>query len=172
MQTIPKLCRPYRWYLWYAEHVCCMLILFMGKCHEMSNVMKCQMSWNVKCHELSNVIKSQKSWNVKCHEMSRVMKCQISWNFNIKCQEMTRVMKCQMLNVMKCQESWNVKCHEMSSVYSPTLPPNAPTIIPSDEYPTPTYIFKSRRPEGPKAGPKDCRLEAGARRAPKLLVYL
>ena len=25
------------------------------KCHKMSNVMKCQMSWNVKCHEVSNV---------------------------------------------------------------------------------------------------------------------
>ena len=31
---------------------------------------------------------------------------------------------------------------------------------------------KSRRPEGPKGGPKDRRLEVGARRAPKLLVNL
>ena len=30
---------------------------------------------------------------------------------------------------------------------------------------------KSRRPEGPKGGPKGHRLEVGARRAPKLLVY-
>ena len=50
MSTIPLVCWPY---LWYAKHVCCMLILFMGKCHEMSNVMKCQMSWNVKCQCLT-----------------------------------------------------------------------------------------------------------------------
>ena len=31
--------------------------------------------------------------------------------------------------------------HYFKNVYSPTLPPNSPTIIPSDEYPTPTYIF-------------------------------
>ena len=31
--------------------------------------------------------------------------------------------------------------HYFRNVYSPTLPPNSPTIIPSDEYPTPTYIF-------------------------------
>ena len=30
---------------------------------------------------------------------------------------------------------------------------------------------KSRRPEGPKGGPKGHRLEVGARRAPKLLVF-
>ena len=31
---------------------------------------------------------------------------------------------------------------------------------------------KSSRPEGPKAGPKGRRLEVGARRAPRLLVYI
>ena len=46
----------------------------------MSNVMTCQMSWNVKCHEMSNVMKCQMSWNVKCHEMSNVIKCKMSWN--------------------------------------------------------------------------------------------
>ena len=54
----------------------------------MSNVMKCKMSRNVKCHEMPNVKKCQMSWNVKkcqmsrnfkCHEMSNVKKCQMSW---------------------------------------------------------------------------------------------
>ena len=45
------------------------------KCHEMSKVMKCQLSWNAKCHIMSHVIKSQMSWNIKCLEMSRGMKC-------------------------------------------------------------------------------------------------
>ena len=58
------------------------------KCHEIANVMNCQMSWNFK---------SKMSWNVKWHEISKV-----------KCHEMS--------NVMKCQESWNEKCHEMSNV--------------------------------------------------------
>ena len=32
--------------------------------------MKCQMS-NVKCHDMSNVMKCQMSLSVKCHEMSQ-----------------------------------------------------------------------------------------------------
>ena len=66
----------------------------------MSNVMKCQVSWNVKCHETSNIMKSQMSWNAKCHETSDVMKHQMSWNvkkflsfFNVKSLETSNVMK-------------------------------------------------------------------------------
>ena len=52
---------------------------------QMSNVMKYPMLWNVKCHEMTNVMKFQMSIsfikfqisNVKCHEMSDVMKCQM-----------------------------------------------------------------------------------------------
>ena len=58
---------------------CCfshhLLIILTMKCHEISNVIKCQMSWNFKCHEMSNVMKYKMSWNFKCHEMSKVMKC-------------------------------------------------------------------------------------------------
>ena len=51
------------------------------KCHEILNVMKCQMSLNFKSHEMSKV---------KCHEMTNVMKCQESWN--VKCHEMLMLM--------------------------------------------------------------------------------
>ena len=55
------------------------------KCHEMLNVMKCQMSTDMKF---------QMSRNVKCHEMSRsVTKCQMS---KVKCLELSNVMNCQM----------------------------------------------------------------------------
>ena len=89
----------------------------------MSNIMKCQMSWNVKCHEMSNVMRCLMLWNVKCYEISNDMKCQMSWN--VKCHEMSNVMKCQMsLNVkcheisnfMKCQRSWNVKYRKIWNV--------------------------------------------------------
>ena len=78
----------------------------------MSNVMKCQISWNVKCHEMSNVMKCQMtwyviihemSWNIKCHKMSNVMIWQMSWN--VKCHKIS--------NIMKCKMSGKVKCHEI-----------------------------------------------------------
>ena len=40
------------------------------KCHEMINVMKCQMSRNDKCHEMTNVIKCQMSWNADAGSMT------------------------------------------------------------------------------------------------------
>ena len=52
------------------------------KCHEMSNVMKCQMSWSVKCHEVSKVFKCQTSPNGKCHQIS-----------NVKCNQMSNIVK-------------------------------------------------------------------------------
>ena len=73
---------------------------------------KTVISLHVKCHQMSNVIKFQMSSNVKCHKMSNVINCQMS--SNVKCHQMSSNVKChQMSNVIKCQMSSYVKCHQM-----------------------------------------------------------
>ena len=79
--------------------------------------MKWKMSWNIKCHEISNVMKCQMSWN------ENFMKCQMLWNINcqmswsVKIYEVSKVLKCQRLsngkhhfmeNVIKCQMFWQL----------------------------------------------------------------
>ena len=50
-------------------------IWFRSSVHEMSNVMKCQRSWNVKCHQKkANAIKWQMPSNIKCNQMSNIVK--------------------------------------------------------------------------------------------------
>ena len=45
-----------------------------GKCHQISNEMKCQISLNVKGIKMSNVTKGQMPSNVKCNQMSNIVK--------------------------------------------------------------------------------------------------
>ena len=50
-----------------SQHIIINYIWSNVKWHEMSNDMKCQMTWNVKWHEMSNDMKCQMTWNIKCH---------------------------------------------------------------------------------------------------------